>query len=91
MGSHLFDTIGRKLALSGAVMVSLLVATAGTGIYGLRSVERGQTYALDRLLPGLSLLLEADRDLHQLIMAERTLLSAEPGSALARKELEAWR
>jgi methyl-accepting chemotaxis protein len=86
-----FDTVGRKLALSGIVMVALLVATAAAGIYGLRSIDTGQTYALERLLPGLSLLLEADRDLHQMIMAERTLLSAEPGSEAAGTELNAWR
>jgi methyl-accepting chemotaxis protein len=90
MFAKLLGTVGRKLTLSAVVTAALLLVTAVMGITALRTIGHGQTRALTRLLPAVSLLLEADRDFYQLITAERTLVSADAGSALAKAQVAAW-
>jgi len=67
--------------ISGFVLLVLLVAV--TGLMGYRSgdaINQHLVKANDRTLPAMSLLLEADRDLHQALVAERTMIFVNPES-----------
>jgi methyl-accepting chemotaxis protein len=67
--------------ISGFSLLVLLVAV--TGFVGYRSGASINTHlikASDYTLPSVSLLLEADRDLHQALVAERTMIFVNPES-----------
>ena len=79
--SRLFADLGFrwKLTLPICLMALLLVLM---GVFGMHGVERvvGATGQLSqRHLPAISLLLNADRDLYQAFVAERSLLDSDAG------------
>ena len=72
--------IGVKLSLGYAVMVLLMVILAYEGYLGIRSINERLTNVLEVRLHVTGFLLNADRDLQQMLVAERSLMFAEPGS-----------
>jgi len=72
--------IGRKLALILVVNVALLTVIGTLAAISARSINHDLQGLFNRDLKGLVFLLEADRDLHQAFIAERTLLLTPPGS-----------
>ncbi len=70
--ARLFVILGLNVALLAAMgAVAFFIATAMNGKLSL---------VLSRDLPGTAVLLEADRDLHQMLLAERGMLLSAPGS-----------
>ncbi len=70
--ARLFVILGLNVALLAAMgAVAFFIATAMNGKLSL---------VLSRDLPGTAVLLEADRDLHQMLLAERGMLLGTPGS-----------
>ena len=70
--ARLFVILGINIALLGAMgLVAYFMAT---------SINEKLSLVLHRDLPGASVLLEADRDLHQMLLAERGMLLSTPGS-----------
>ncbi|MCB1186518.1 methyl-accepting chemotaxis protein [bacterium] len=73
-------SIRLRLALAFLLMVALLIANGLSGLLSARQVHSEIERIHTTYLPALDYLLEADRDLQQLLVSERTLLEAEPGS-----------
>ncbi len=73
-------TIGVKLTIGFFLMVLFIVITGITGYFSVRNIEKNLNEMFSVRLPGLSLLLEADRDLQQLLVAERSMIFANTKS-----------
>ena len=68
--------IGYKLLLIFGLLAILLLATGIMGIYGARAINGDLQKVFNTHLPSMNLLLEADRDLQQLLVAERSMIFA---------------
>ncbi|MBE0585131.1 MAG: methyl-accepting chemotaxis protein [Desulfofustis sp.] len=69
----------------------LLIIMVVIGLLSLRSMQSIQANLIDIYtvrLPSIDFLIEADRDLQQLLVAERSLIFAEPGSAIYKQLLD---
>ena len=63
-----------KIALPIAFLAILLLVMGILGVQGIRQAVQSTTLLADRSLAAISLLLNADRDLYQALVAERSLL-----------------
>lgn len=70
-----------KLLLPIVLLALVLIGIATVSAVNFKSVASSVDKIASEHLPGLNYLLQADRDLHQAQVAERTLLSVEPGSS----------
>ena len=59
-----------KIALPIMLLAVLLVSMGVLGVRGITQVSDSSTKLTNRFLPGISLLLNADRDLYQAFVAE---------------------
>ncbi|MCB1955298.1 MAG: methyl-accepting chemotaxis protein [Rhodocyclaceae bacterium] len=75
-----------KLLAPVTILVILMAIQVFTGIQGARATHQIAEHLGSRLLSAGSLLLEADRDLYQVLVAERTLVSVD-GSDSGRDKL----
>lgn len=75
-----------KMALPILMLATLLVAMGFLGMRGIDKVADSSTRLTNRFLPGISLLLNADRDLYQAFVAERSRLGE--GSSVHASALE---
>lgn len=80
-------TVGKKLTLAFSLMILISIII---GLIGYRSNARingnmGKIFEV--MMPGLDYLIEADRDLQQLLVAERSMVFAESGSELFKEML----
>jgi len=69
-----------KIALPIMLLAILLVSMGALGMRGITQVADSSTKLTNRFLPGISLLLNADRDLYQAFVAERSLLDEGAGA-----------
>jgi methyl-accepting chemotaxis protein len=69
-----------KMALPIVLLAVLLVAMGFLGMRGIGQVADSSTRLTNRYLPGISLLLNADRDLYQAFVAERSALDEGVGA-----------
>lgn len=69
-----------KIALPILLLAALLVSMGVLGMRGITQVAESSTTLTNRHLPAISLLLNADRDLYQAFVAERSLLDEDSGS-----------
>ncbi|VXC35832.1 Methyl-accepting chemotaxis protein [Pseudomonas sp. 8Z] len=69
-----------KIALPILLLAALLVVMGVLGMRGITQVAESTTTLTNRHLPGISLLLNADRDLYQAFVAERSMLDEGSGS-----------
>lgn len=67
-----------KIALPILLLAVLLVSMGFLGMRGINQVADSSTKLTNRFLPGISLLLNADRDLYQAFVAERSFLNGVP-------------
>ncbi|MBD9416279.1 methyl-accepting chemotaxis protein [Pseudomonas sp. PDM16] len=68
-----------KIALPILLLALLLLVMGGLGMQGIGQVADSSTRLTNRYLPAISLLLNADRDLYQAFVAERSLLDEAAG------------
>jgi methyl-accepting chemotaxis protein len=68
-----------KIALPIFLLAVLLVTMGVLGMRGIAQVAESSTKLTNRYLPGISFLLNADRDLYQAFVAERSLLDEAVG------------
>ena len=68
-----------KIALPILLLAVLLLVMGGLGMQGIGQVADSSTRLTNRYLPAISLLLNADRDLYQAFVAERSLLDEAAG------------
>jgi len=66
--------IKTKLLISFGVLLVLLAVSGFVGHNSTQSIDELLQNALSKRMPAVQLLLEADRDLHQLLIAERTMI-----------------
>ncbi|ANF24747.1 methyl-accepting chemotaxis protein [Stutzerimonas stutzeri] len=71
-----------KITLPIAALAMLLVLMGVFGIRGIERVADSSERLASRHLPAISLLLNADRDLYQAFVAERSLLDSDAGDHL---------
>ncbi|AVO55883.1 methyl-accepting chemotaxis protein [Ectopseudomonas mendocina] len=72
-----------KIALPILLLAALMVSMGVLGMRGITQVAESSTTLTNRHLPAISLLLNADRDLYQAFVAERSLLDEDAGSHAA--------
>lgn len=80
-------TVGKKLTIAFLLMI---VVSIIIGLIGYRSSARingNMDEIFTVMMPGLDYLIEADRDLQQLLVAERSMVFAEAGSDLLKELL----
>ncbi len=66
-----------KIALPILLLAVMLVGMGALGMRGISQVAESSTVLTQRFLPGISLLLNADRDLYQAFVAERSSLDSD--------------
>jgi methyl-accepting chemotaxis protein len=77
---RLFGRLGVKLAASYAILVVAIIVVGYTGFYAAKTISDNLDQLFTRFLPSVDFLIEADRDLHQLLVAERTMMFTPPGT-----------
>src|SRR3546814_3576928 len=83
-----------KITLPIAFLALLLVLMGWSGMRGIDQVTASSTQLTKRYLPAISLLLNADRDLYQAFVAERSLLdghASEHLTALSARDRKSTR
>lgn len=66
--------IGQKLGLAFFIMLVIMMVIGIMGYRSSYSIQQKLHEIFDVRLPAISLILEADRDLHQLLVAERSMI-----------------
>jgi methyl-accepting chemotaxis protein len=73
-------TVGTRMFVSFTVLLVFMAAVGLVGYYVSRSVGGYLATIFHVRMPGLNYLVQADRDLQQLLVAERSLTFTKPGS-----------
>ena len=79
--------LARKLFFSFSVILLLALVTGYVGFTGVRTTNQLMDRTSRVLLKSVDFVNQADRDLHQLLVAERSLITANTGSDQFRKLL----
>jgi methyl-accepting chemotaxis protein len=82
--------VGGKLTLSFTVMILLIGIIGLTGYRSASNINQKLDDIFSVMLPSMGYLLEADRDLHQLLVAERSMIFTEVSSELFGQLLEEY-
>ncbi|KHK00566.1 HAMP domain-containing methyl-accepting chemotaxis protein [Desulfovibrio sp. TomC] len=85
--TKLFHRVSVKLSLSYAILVIALMLVGFTGFYAAKVISSNLDALFGRFLPSIDFLIEADRDLHQLLVAERSMLFTDVESEQFKKLL----
>lgn len=80
-----------KLSLPIAVIAIVIIWTSIANYFLLSSIQRNVKQVMEADMPATQLLLEMDRDLYQVLLAERMLITQEPGHPERRKALKEHR
>ena len=80
--------IGNKLLIILTVNILLLVVIGSVAAISARSINDRLRQIYNRDLQGVVFLLEADRDLHQALIAERSMIFAEPNTPAFATQLK---
>ena len=85
--TRLFSDLGFrwKITLPISALAILLVLMGAVGMRGIERVADSSELLATRHLPAIGLLLNADRDLYQAFVAERSLLDSDAAHAQALK------
>jgi methyl-accepting chemotaxis protein len=82
-------SLDKRLAAAFGTLIALTVALGLTAVGSSQILRHGASEMYTREMPALDSLVEADRDLQQLLVAERTMMNAEPGTPLFDKMVAA--
>jgi methyl-accepting chemotaxis protein len=83
-------TLDTRLALGFGVMVALVVALGITAFVSAGVIQRSVTDLFSVRLPAIDAVVEADRDLQQLLVAERSMIFAEVASPEFATFVKEW-
>ncbi len=72
--------VGIKLVLGFAVMIVMMGLIGFSGYRGVSKIQKSLDAIFAVAMPSIDYLIEADRDLQQLLVAERSMMFAEAGS-----------
>ncbi|MCP3777612.1 methyl-accepting chemotaxis protein [Paenibacillus sp. MZ03-122A] len=87
-GMKFMMTIRNKVILTIVVTVITSLVIGGVGIYNLKRVQSSLEESLSIRAEVIDLIRTADIDLYQMLLAERSLYSYEPGSEQFSKQLD---
>ncbi|WP_455382026.1 methyl-accepting chemotaxis protein [Salinispira pacifica] len=79
--------IGQRILSGSLVLIAVMVALAALSVVSLGQIQRTVTLLFEKSIPSIDALDQSDRDLQQLLVAERSLVLAEPGSDTAKQQL----
>lgn len=82
--------IGAKLALGFSIMILLMVIIALTGFRSANNIQRNLDEIFMTRLPGIQYLIEADRDLQQLLVAERSMIFSDTESDVFKELVQEY-
>ena len=88
--TKLSHRVSVRLSLSYAILVIALMLVGFTGFYAAKVISSNLETLFVRFLPSVDALIEADRDLHQLLVAERSMLFTEVDSERFKKLQSAY-
>nr|WP_319397022.1 methyl-accepting chemotaxis protein [uncultured Desulfobacter sp.] len=74
--------IGTRLLIGFATMILFLAGIGFCGLYSVNQIEQRLEEIFSKRLPSINFLLQADRDLQQLLVAERSMIFANAKSDL---------
>jgi methyl-accepting chemotaxis protein len=77
--------IGKKLLLGFAFMIVFMAVIGLTGYNGAKRMHKDVTKINNVTIPALDYLIEADRDLQQLLVAERSMIFANVSSEIFKQ------
>ena len=72
--------IGKKLGLSFALVIVIMGGISSGGFWGLHNIKANLADIFTVRMPSMDYLLETDRDLQQLLVAERSMIFANAKS-----------
>jgi len=82
--------IGARLTGGFALIIAVLVILAGYSSFSMLSIMNNLVSIRQKMLPSIDFLDQSDRDLYQLLEAERTLLLVGPGGAREESLVKAY-
>jgi hypothetical protein len=80
--------ISSKLVLGFTTMVVFLAVVGWVGFRNAQTIHTSLIGIFANNLPSMDFLIEADRDLQQLLVAERTLIFVDPGTETFKKQVK---
>ena len=77
--------IGGRLALGFSIMILLMVIVSFFGYRSTKNIQQNLDEIFTGRLPSIDYLIEADRDLQQLLVAERSMIFSETDSEVFKQ------
>jgi len=77
-----------RLVLGFTTMILFMVIIGAFGFQSIRNIQGNLTDIFTIHLPSMDYLIETDRDLQQLLVAERTMLAADAGSDEFKRQIK---
>jgi len=78
-------TVGIKLFTGFSLMIIFIAMTGITGYFSVNKVEKKLEEIFSVRLPSIDYLIQADRDLQQLLVAERSMIFSNSKSGIIKK------
>ena len=82
--------IRAKLLSAFAIMVGFMVVIGYTGYKSVKGIQTELENIFTVQMPSIDYLIEADRDLQQLLVAERSMIFTDPNSALFKQFVDEY-
>ena len=82
--------IGNKLFMGFFVMLALVIIVGVTGYISTKNIQNGLVEMVTTDIPSVNYLLQADRDLNQLLTAERTMIFSNVNSDIFPRLMSDW-
>jgi len=80
--------VGTKLVVGFTTMILFIVVIGAAGYLSVVKIDQRLDNIFSVQVPSIDYLIEADRDLQQLLVAERSMIFAEPGSELFKSLMD---
>lgn len=81
-------TVGARLTLGFSVMIVFLIIVGVSGFLSVKNINGNVDDLFTVRLPGMDYLIEADRDLQQLLVSERSMIFAAPDADVFKSLLK---
>src|SRR4030043_1615124 len=82
--------IGARLFLGFSIMILLMVIISFAGYRSTKNIQRNLDEIFTGRLPSIEYLIEADRDLQQLLVAERSIIFSDTESNVFKERVQEY-
>src|SRR4030043_1718572 len=82
--------IGARLVLGFSIMILLMVIVSFFGYRSTKNIQQNLDEIFTGRLPSIDYLIEADRDLRQLLVAERSMIFSETDSEVFKQLVQEY-